>query len=103
MRKALSALLLIAASLSVSNCTKNYPTSYVYDTVKVQKTLIPIQITSSGTPVTDVYSDSQMIYSSGLWYPSDTFYVPDSARLTAYINGEPAKDTTALPGLVWHL
>jgi hypothetical protein len=101
MKKLLAVLFLTAVSLS--NCTtdKTYPTTYVYDTVKVHTTLIPVQIVYSTSVNLVVYADSQFVLTAIDWYPSDTFYVPDSSRLTAYIQGQRGKDTIATKNLVW--
>ena len=93
--KKLLAALFIAGLLS--SCTK---TDYVTQVAPSQQ-LIPIQLIYSGTTPTNVYADSQVIFLSVSWYPSDTFYVRDSARLAVYIQGQPARDTIALPGLIW--
>ncbi len=103
MRKALSVLLLIAASLSVTNCTKNYPTSYVYDSIKTANAnSILIKFSFSESANLSIYANQSLVayIPNGSASFPDTIRVPDSSRLDAYW-GTNHIDTIALPGLIW--
>jgi hypothetical protein len=98
MRNALIVLLLAAGSLTVSNCSKTYPTTYIYDTVQVQGSQIRVVVktTSGGW---DIYANNQFIINT-YEAPSDTISVPDSSHLYA-TTGTNHRDTIATRGLVW--
>ena len=95
--KSFFALLLLA----LVGCSKNYPMTYIG---QPDRSKIAIEIKGAAVPQTTIYSDSELIYSSVLWYPSDTFYVADSSKLVAYrlTYGTIIRfDTIATAGLVW--
>ena len=108
MRKALSVLLLVVASLSVSNCTKNYPTTYVYDTVKTQARNVTVHIsyTASTTSDLQITSNGNIVFTAPPAFVPDFIFVPDSSILVAlWYSGNTAMtaDTIASPGLVWNI